>query len=155
MKMKKTLFLLLLLLTLAACSQTDPVPTQPCGTTFNPVCGIDNITYRNECLAKEANAEIQNQGTCVEAMEAINCPNGFAPVCGVDNKQYGTSCLAQARNVAVLFVGNCNQTQTEAIGPNRCADVAGFICASNGMTFQNECLAKSYGLTRVSDGPCT
>ena len=41
-------------------------PWYQCGPTFSPVCGCDNITYRNECLSYNAagNNQIQSTGVC-------------------------------------------------------------------------------------------
>jgi hypothetical protein len=40
-------------------------PTYPCGTDYQPVCGCDNITYRNICNAKERNGvNFYTDGPC-------------------------------------------------------------------------------------------
>jgi hypothetical protein len=40
--------------------------TTTCPETVDPVCGGDNITYQNSCLAGKAGVETATQGECIE-----------------------------------------------------------------------------------------
>ncbi len=37
---------------------------QACTLLLNPVCGCDNVTYDNPCLASAAGASLQSLGSC-------------------------------------------------------------------------------------------
>lgn len=66
-------FLLFMLLGFiySGCSDTQPCvdinnvdPTLLCTNEFNPVCGCDNITYQNECLARQRGVVAWIGGPC-------------------------------------------------------------------------------------------
>jgi hypothetical protein len=52
----------------ASSSSASPAPsfraTQACTRLLNPVCGCDNVTYDNLCLASAAGASLQALGSC-------------------------------------------------------------------------------------------
>ena len=61
----KHLFALLLfpaLLLLAGC---PPINECVCPAIDEPVCGVDDVTYGNSCLAECAGVEVAQDGPCV------------------------------------------------------------------------------------------
>lgn len=95
-----------------------------CTQEKNPVCGVNNITYLNECFAKDARVSIQYEGACKSASlkekpikvssqakkieeATITCTKENAPVCGVNNLTYLNSCFAKQSNAAVQYSGIC------------------------------------------------
>ncbi len=56
-----------------------------CAATYSPVCGVNNITYDNSCIASCHNVTQTVQGNCI-------CT--YKPVCGDDGRTY-TECDAQ------------------------------------------------------------
>lgn len=56
-----------------------------CDTTYLPVCGVNNITYDNACIASCYKVTKISQGNCI-------CTE--RPVCADDGKTY-TECYAQ------------------------------------------------------------
>ena len=77
-------------------------PTCPlCNNNFNPVCGVNGVTYTNLCkLVECARVEKSNDGPCgvpdyVPPARPIvcRCPFTFRPACGTDNVTYQDSCI--------------------------------------------------------------
>jgi hypothetical protein len=62
----------------------QPVPP-PCDEPDTPVCGCNNRTYINECLARQAGINVQFSGRCLSpqggcSVETRPCPSGSACV---------------------------------------------------------------------------
>ncbi len=58
------IFTALLLIPLG--SQTAFAGLEICPTILDPVCGVDGITYGNECEAERAGVEVAHKGACVD-----------------------------------------------------------------------------------------
>lgn len=107
-----------------------------CIRIYNPVCGCNGITYRNQCEAEKAGVVSFNRGQCQESQNdplvresAIQktedriirncideskidlekpCPEDWEPVCGCNNKTYGNTCEAKRSGIKNWTQGECN-----------------------------------------------
>jgi putative hemolysin len=81
-----------------------------CPMVYAPVCGVDGITYGNDCQAGDT--QIAYQGEC-GSENAHNdpkmCTKEYNPVCGVDGVTYGNECMAGQMEIA--YQGECETEQ--------------------------------------------
>ena len=70
-----------------------------------PVCGSDNTTYGNACLAERKGARIDYAGVCED--QGRNCSREYAPVCGVDGVTYDNECQLGNAGVTQAYAGAC------------------------------------------------
>ena len=116
----------------------SPVPINECVCTFqyDPVCGINGVTYGNSCVANCAQVKINYSGECrstdsnvgdsnVDDLNSCICTKEYAPVC------------------ALIKDPNCV-----------CPDGAMCKCASVKKTFSNKCMAKCAGVSILREGAC-
>ncbi len=67
---KKIIFLITTSLFLISCNKDitcideSLIKDGPCTKEYNPVCGCDNITYGNVCLANNAGVLLFSEGPC-------------------------------------------------------------------------------------------
>ena len=63
-----------------------------CEKVYDPICGRDNITYRNECALRcEAKQRKRSDGAC-KPKRRCKCKDPISYECGVDNKTYLNEC---------------------------------------------------------------
>ena len=46
------------------CINKSKISTKPCTKEYDPVCGCNNVTYGNKCMAKNAGVTSWKQGEC-------------------------------------------------------------------------------------------
>lgn len=64
-----------------------------------PVCGVDYVTYPNQCALSAAYVEMKYPGPCTKVMKngniSSNCPQTYLPVCGRDAVTYLNECTLE------------------------------------------------------------
>ena len=140
-----------------------------CYDLWDPVCGINGITYLNECYADLAGVEVAYEGECNNVCTMI-----YDPVCGIDGTTYSNECIADLAGVEVAYAGECTCTENfncnmssycfkEAcaddsgscvLRPEFCPDIWKPVCGCDGQTYGNECAAKNTGMSIEHEGAC-
>lgn len=93
-------------------------PNAPCVKLYRPVCGCDDKTYNNACLAENAGLTNWTVGKCPpKAQEGCINPNRadsnracfeiYKPVCGCDGETYANACYAERVGVLKWEMGAC------------------------------------------------
>lgn len=112
---------------------------------YNPVCGLNGVTYYSQCHMDCDNVEKASNGYC--NTNDCNCPLIIEPVCGENGITYNNSCEAACHNMLIKNVGRC--------GPCDCSSEGLFpVCGINGVTFPNECEARCRGVRIEQVGRC-
>ncbi|MFK7807475.1 MAG: Kazal-type serine protease inhibitor domain-containing protein, partial [Saprospiraceae bacterium] len=87
--------------------------SKPCTKEYKPVCGCNNETYSNSCMAEKAGITSWTEGKCGDCIDGskINptavCTMQYAPVCGCNGVTYGNECMAKNAGVLTWKSGDC------------------------------------------------
>ena len=126
-----------------------------CNDVFNPVCGVNGVTYSNLCKLKECGRiEKSNDGPCgvpdyrapVE-LRMCKCEFRFRPACGSDNVTYQDSCVLNCAGQRIQNKGSCMRKCG-------CTKIYRPVCATNRETYDNACEMRCDGELKLSDGVC-
>ncbi|GMH38578.1 hypothetical protein BSKO_06462 [Bryopsis sp. KO-2023] len=92
------------------CVPSDSGGSCVCTLEFNPVCGVDGMTYPNACQAGCSGTLVECLGECPCGKPppgACTCLAGGPRVCGKDGNEYGNACLAGCEGVEAACDGPC------------------------------------------------
>jgi hypothetical protein len=110
-----------------------------CPQNYAPVCGCNNRTFSNACMAAAAGISVQYAGACV-AMARCYANSQCAT---------GQFCQRPVGSCGGSFAnGNCTQQ------PSFCTLQYAPVCGCDGVTYGNPCAAQSAGVTIASNGAC-
>ena len=109
--------------------------------SFSPVCGADNLTYRNigqmRCLY---NIQLQSEGAC--PFSGCTEVTSISPVCGVDGKTYPNEKVLQCRKLSKRSEGICPVAELPDCSYFSCDGLNdGPVCGSDLRSYENSCKA--------------
>ena len=117
-----------------------------CRSSINPMCGVDNVTYRSRChLLFCGKTKIAYRGICNHCETCQYMP--FDPVCANDGYTYKHECAVKCNGRRVVNRGICY---------NQCNCNGAFnpVCGINGNTYESDCLANCYNVQVSHVGEC-
>ena len=132
-----------------ACGTADTIGTctpypEICQTIFMPVCGCDNQTYSNKCVANAAGVNVASVGACDDPIIDDVCGGSLGLVCGDD-----AFC-----EYADLSCGDDQAVGTCVPKPLLCPIFPDPVCGCDGKYYNNACLANSSGVSVSDDTAC-
>jgi hypothetical protein len=109
-----------------------------CPDGWDPVCGCDGVTYRNDCFRLRAAVAWSADGMCGSG--AVCGPGATA--CAAEEVCNTLSCDVDAMGVCVV------------LPTGRCADAGDAVCGCDGTTYANDCLRIEAGAGLDHTGAC-
>ncbi|GAB6022272.1 hypothetical protein CHUAL_014184 [Chamberlinius hualienensis] len=124
-----------------------------CSGAYDPVCGIDGVTYSNMCRLNMAKClrgiRVAHLGVCHNHLVSEVCPDQCPPssvgdfndpVCGSDGNVYTNACdmkrLTCGQKVVPLAWKNC---RTTAHCDVNCPNISRPICGADGNLYKSKC----------------
>ena len=160
-------------------SLMNPTLLAECTNNFIPVCGCNDVTYLNSCVAENSGITEFTLGACTDNTSCFDanliansegadidknsgviseiCGDENEPVCGCDGFTYQNSCLAEASGISFYTQGSCNNV---CVDPNSmdlnatCVNVYEPVCGCNDVTYTNSCFADAAGVVSYTSGAC-
>ena len=137
-----------------ACGATNYIaPTIPiacsCQYKFSPVCGTDNITYQNQCIALCAGVLVSAQNAC---QRPCGCTAVSKPVCSTDSETFQNECVLKCKGKTLLYQGECPTDNLKNCG--HCAGYTQLVCGKNGVTYDNKCYLECAKIELYQAGAC-
>ncbi len=121
-----------------ACDELGECQPRPdgCPKNIDPVCGCDDVTYSNDCVAASSGVSVAYRGEC----------------------KRGTRCTSNEQcdpgEYCMKDLGDCDAVGICERRPDLCAQFFDPMCGCDGVTYGNTCLAGVAGVNIARKGPC-
>ncbi|MGE5783041.1 MAG: Kazal-type serine protease inhibitor domain-containing protein, partial [Myxococcales bacterium] len=122
-----------------------PIP-EACDMMYAPVCGCDDKTYGNDCVAAAAGVSVAFEGECAAGPSPDNGCGGIT----------GKACSAgqYCKYASAAQCGAADQMGTCALVPEACDLRYTPVCGCDDKTYGNDCAAAAAGVSVAHDGAC-
>ncbi len=111
-----------------------------CSRVFSPVCGCNDRTYDNECLAHKEGINVDYFGPCgdlIACKSDSDCPDPEEDDWKIEPEPALRAPLAFCQKAD----GDCDGEGFCVFTPPSCPDIDLPVCGCDGTTYQNRCLA--------------
>jgi hypothetical protein len=118
-----------------------------CAQLVDEVCGCDDKTYSNACMAAQAGVSVIGKGPCAKP---DTTPEGG--LCGT--RGASREC---APGLYCAYKSDCGNTDAGGActkKPSICTKIYKPVCGCDGKTYGSACTAASEGMSVAHDGPC-
>jgi hypothetical protein len=121
-----------------------------CIQLVDEVCGCDDKTYGNACMAAQAGVSVVAKGSCPTHDAATTKDGGLCGTRGAAGACEPASYCAYKPDCGTTDAGGvCTKK------PTICTKIYKPVCGCNGRTYGNACAAAAEGMSVVHDGACT
>jgi hypothetical protein len=120
-----------------------------CAQVVDEVCGCDDKTYSNACMAAQAGVSVVMKGACAKPASETIAEGGLCGTRGV-NKECAPDlyCAYKSQCGATDAGGTCTKR------PQICTKIYAPVCGCDGKTYGSACTAAAAGVSVATKGEC-